>query len=479
MLIPLHQLAIQHNEPDFNVCHDGQAFVTWRVWIARVRAQTAVLKSRTEQRWLLVNENPLDFAVLFFALLHANKQVIIPANGLPGTLSQLAGAYDAIVTESLPTHLDDDSNALSALDVDAISVVLYTSGSTGMPKAVPKRLRQLEAELDVLEALWGSSIGQSTVIATVPHHHIYGLLFRVLWPLAARRVFDTVTCSHPDDIVVRIAMFDHTVLISSPSQLARLPELATLTTLKSLPRMIFSSGGALSALAATQLSQALGRAPTEVLGSTETGGIAWRCQTDTDAWAVLPGIHLQVETSALPSQPTLHSPFLFDEQAVLMDDLIECLPNQTFRLCGRADKVVKVEQKRLSLTELEQVLMKHACIAHVAALVVTTRRENVAVVAVLSTSGREMLLRDGRNALIKALRQYLTPYYESVLLPRYWRFVEAFPMNSVGKVTHAQMMALFDNVTMKSTVESQVESEVETQVESEAGSEVERKHVAA
>lgn len=465
MLTPLHQLATRNRDLDLNVCHDGQAYVTWRTFVARIRAQTMVLKSRSEQRWLLVNENPLEFAVLFFALLHANKQVIIPANGLPGTLSQLVGAYDAVVTEPLPSLIDadSDSHVLSALDVNTISLVLYTSGSTGVPKAVPKRLKQLEAELNVLEGLWGSMIGQSKVIATVPHHHIYGLLFRILWPLAARRVFDVVTCSQPDDIAGRIAVLGDAVLISSPSQLTRLPEITHLSRLAPLPRMIFSSGGALPALAAAQISQAVGRAPIEVLGSTETGGIAWRCQTDTDAWTMLPGLHLQGKASALPSQPTLHSPFLFDEQAVLMDDLIEYLPNQTFRLCGRADKVVKVEQKRLSLTELEQLLAKHAYIEQAAALVVTTRRENVAVVAVLSASGREMLLRDGRNVLIKVLKQSLTPYYETVLLPRYWRFVEALPTNSVGKVTQAQIMALFDNITMKSEAEPKANTAVEHQ----------------
>jgi acyl-coenzyme A synthetase/AMP-(fatty) acid ligase len=485
MLTPLHQLATRTYSPDLNVCHDGQAFVSWPVFIARIRAQTTILKNRAEHRWLLVNENPLEFTVLLFALLHANKQVIIPPNGLPGTLSQLVDAYDAVVTECLSSDTGD-SLALAALDIDALSIMLYTSGSTGKPKAVPKRLKQLEAELDVLERLWGAKLGQSAVIATVPHHHIYGLLFRILWPLAARRVFDAVTCGHPDKIAERIAILGNTALISSPSQLTRLPEVTDLNAIKPLPSVIFSSGGALLALASAQISQALGHAPIEVLGSTETGGIAWRCQTDTDTWTALPGVELRVETALQPSQPTLRSPFLFDEQAVLMDDLIEWQPDHTFRLCGRVDKVVKVEQKRLSLTELEQLLGQHVLIAQVAALVVTTRRESVAVVAVLSASGQEELVRGGRNALIKLLKQYLVPYYEAVLLPRYWRFVEAFPVNSVGKVTHAQLMALFDSVAMRPEALPEIKLHADAQIKpvkksssrSAEKTEAERKHAA-
>ncbi|HRE16020.1 MAG TPA: hypothetical protein PLW86_03000, partial [Rhodocyclaceae bacterium] len=76
-------------------------------------------------------------------------------------LQELAAKLDAIPLPSVPT------------------LELFTSGSSGEPKRISKRLIQLEAECRVLESFWGGHIGQAAVLATVPHHHIYGLLFRV------------------------------------------------------------------------------------------------------------------------------------------------------------------------------------------------------------------------------------------------------------------------------------------------------------
>src|SRR3546814_17943637 len=76
------------------------------------------------------------------------------------------------------------------LDTADCEIQLHTSGTTGKPEAVIKPLRCLEAEVEVLEAVFGAC-GAQSVLATVPAFHIYGLLFRVLWPLSAGRLFES------------------------------------------------------------------------------------------------------------------------------------------------------------------------------------------------------------------------------------------------------------------------------------------------
>ncbi|MCO6705214.1 AMP-dependent synthetase, partial [Streptomyces sp. CHB9.2] len=66
---------------------------------------------------------------------------------------------------------------------------LSTSGSSGEPKLIAKQLFQLANEVAALECLWGASLGAATVLGSVSTQHIYGLLFRVLWPLCAGRPF--------------------------------------------------------------------------------------------------------------------------------------------------------------------------------------------------------------------------------------------------------------------------------------------------
>ena len=44
----------------------------------------------------------------------------------------------------------------------------------------------------------------AVVLATVPAHHIYGLLFRVLWPLASKRAFASSLIRYPQDLIAAL-----------------------------------------------------------------------------------------------------------------------------------------------------------------------------------------------------------------------------------------------------------------------------------
>src|SRR5262249_8163800 len=110
--------------------------------------------------------------------------------------------------------------------------------------------------------------------ATVTHQHIYGLLFRVLWPLAAGRPFAAGRLVFNEEIAHRVA--GPAVLVASPAHLRRLPETVDWSPVRAGLRAVFSSGGPLPPEAADATLALLGVAPVEVYGSSETGGVAWR-----------------------------------------------------------------------------------------------------------------------------------------------------------------------------------------------------------
>ncbi|WP_239683740.1 AMP-binding protein [Stenotrophomonas maltophilia] len=130
---------------------------------------------------------------------------------------------------------------------------------------------QLAREVDALQAAFGAQLEGVQVHGTVSHQHIYGLLFRVLWPLAAGRLIHPRRFFH-EDLVGALAGTD-TVLVATPAHLKRLPEQLDWASLHGRLRAVFSSGGPLPEEAARQVRQWLGVAPTEVYGSSETGGI--------------------------------------------------------------------------------------------------------------------------------------------------------------------------------------------------------------
>ena len=455
-LIALPELLAVGRAASHPVARDGDRLIVWSEFATRVVRLSQWLRADPAQRWLLASDDALNFAVQLFAALHAGKQAVIPPNTLPGTLAALAGAYDARFDDAarLPPEPADDAAIpatparLPAIDARAAIIDIYTSGSTGEHKRIRKTLAQFDAEIAVLERLWGATAGAAAIVATAPHQHIYGLLFRVFWPLASGRVFDARNCAQPDALAERLAALAPALLISSPAQLTRLPELLPLGELPQPPLAVFSSGGPLPAAAARAIARDLGQAPIEIFGSTETGGVAWRqrlanAAADDEAWTPFPGHTL---SCAADGALTLHSDFLADGGPWRMDDAIELLADGRFRLRGRLDRVVKIEEKRLALPDMEARLAAHAWVDAAAVVALPAgsgRRQMLGAVVVLNARGRARLRGLGRRLLAQQLRRHLATYFDAVLLPRRWRFPLELPHNERGKLANAALQDIF------------------------------------
>ena len=63
---------------------------------------------------------------------------------------------------------------------------------------------------------------------------------------------------------------------------------------------------------------------------------------------------------------------------------------------------------------------------------------------VLSPLGKALLTELGTRATTQSLRLHLADYFEPVLLPRRWRFVDQLPHNERGKLTQVALAALFE-----------------------------------
>lgn len=426
------------------VAWDENTRYTREDFLRTVAEKQHALSARTENRWLLVHDNSYHFAIGFFALLAAGKHIVLPPNAQAGTLTSLADFFDADFSNLTPqTSSPNDTHTLrnTELDLDALTVTLLTSGSTGAAKAVRKTLRCLDAEIQTLEMLWGETLKDAAVFATVSHQHIYGLLFRVLWPLCAARAFAATAHSYPEQLVAELQQHLRTVLISSPSQLKRFPPAMDLSTIRQSLCAVFSSGGPLPFFAAQDWQQRWGQYPLEVLGSTETGGVAWRQQaTDNTAWQVLPPVSIHTDAE---QHVFVQSPFTGVKNAIAMGDRASLIDAQHFHLLGRADRIIKLEEKRLSLTEMEQCLQASALVEEARVLALPQLPNRLGAVIRLRDAGQAVLNTSTKQALVQQLREQLSAHFERVLLPRKWRFVTALPIDAQGKVSHAALAALF------------------------------------
>lgn len=411
----LHAL-IEEGRPDgYPVAIDGERIVGWGEFSKLVQARRKGSHD-VPRRVLLGEQSALNFLADLLAVIADGDIAVLPPNFQPQTLSALS---------SLPVP----NNASLG------SIELYTSGSSGEPKCVSKTLTQLESECRVQETCWGQVADDAIVIATTPYHHIYGLLFRLLWPLCAGRVFDNATMTDPAMLFQRLNQLKSVVLVSSPAHLSRLPLPTEQGSKASPPKLVFSSGGPLRADAAQHVLRLWGTSPVEIFGSTESGGIAWRRQTDEVYWTPLPGV--QIDT-AHDGALVIRSPFISEPAGHRMEDVAEIRNDGRFVLNGRLDRIVKIEEKRLSLPEMETWLALHASVsACAAAPIPIDGRTFVGVVVVTRADD----LSD-RKLLIAELREHLNQKFDAVLLPRRWRFVEQLPYNERGKLPVENLVAL-------------------------------------
>ena len=379
-----------------------------------------------------------DLAVALLGAWRAGVTVILPADLQEHTRQRLDKQADAWITDRAQLQaLYAKPLAPATLELDAELLVLSTSGSSGEPKLISKTLRQLSNELVVLEELWGTALASSAVLGSVITQHIYGLLFRLLWPLCAGRYLLRLPLPFPEDIQQASLHNQSTqngfTWVASPALLKRMGENLDWPALRSVHK-VFSSGGPLPAEAADLLEHRLQQRPVEIYGSSETGGIAWR-QTEL-LWQPLSGVQVALNTDGALR---ISSPWLAVGQTEQTADAAELFADGRFALRGRLDRIIKLEEKRISLPFLEQQLSQHEWVSDVRLGVVAEGRASLGALLVLSALGVHVLRNQGRRALTQGLRDYLKDFCEPLALPRRWRFTEQLPLNAQGKLPQAEV----------------------------------------
>jgi len=417
-------------------------------WLARVQAWRDRLVALPGDDFALHHEDGFEFSAALFGAWCAGKRPWMPGDTLPATLARLetrvgafAGQWPAPVAALSPDRADRGTVApalAGPLDPQACRLVLFTSGSTGEPTAIAKTLSQLQAEVSALESRFGETLGDAAVQGTVSHQHIYGLLFRLLWPLAAGRPFARRRLAYNEELVALGGT--PLVLVASPAHLKRLPDNQDWRRFSGGLRRVFSSGGPLPPDAADDVRRLWGQVPVEVLGSTETGGIASRAgDGPAGAWEPLPGVEWRIDDGRLAIRSAhLDAPGWFRTE-----DRAEPAAGAGFVLRGRADRIVKVEERRISLGAIERRLLASPWLAEVRVLALPGSRLLLAVAAVPTPSGQARLDADGRAPLATDLREFLAGHVDPIAVPRRWRFVDALPVDAQGKASERRLRELF------------------------------------
>lgn len=399
------------------------------------------LLNKTNAKKVSIKSNDIYlFSCAFVALCELEREIIILPNYQPETINEYSNKFDEILDEETLRSISHEEALKITTSIVSLEtkITLFTSGSQGSPQVVDKTLKNLIDECECLSQTF-SNHEKSLSLGSISHQHIYGLLFRVLWPLIEGDNIGSFIVEFPERLGSLCRRTDSKLtFVSSPAFLKRLERAPELLK-KDLFINIFSSGGPLSTEAAIKSFNYFGKWPWEVYGSTETGGVSYRTQKNSNVWwNFFTGVKGKTDTRGclLVASPYLECEFQ-------TNDLVELGEGDKFKLLGRVDRTVKIEEKRLSLEQLEKVLKGNKNIYDAHCVVLEEGGRSV-VGCLIALNSENEWKNFTKIAKVKALKTYLLQYFEPVLLPRKFRFLSSLPYNSQSKLTRSIVLEYFD-----------------------------------
>jgi len=446
VFLPLNQLLLpfkganQRRIADNPSLNQGQ----WAQGALQLAGVLQAKKIRSAALWF---EDAAYLAMALFACWRAGVSVLLATDVKAHSCAMLGGQVALWLSDVDLPHVpvgqqwqiteawrSTDGLPLPAALLDEnLEVILCTSGSSGSPKQIRKSWRQLQLEVSALQRQWPLSLETvDCVLGSVSAAHMYGLPFRVLWPLAAGVPLDRPQRPYPEALQHASLNFSRCVWIASPALLSRLGNRLDWQSLRGRLLRLYSAGGALSLAVSDEFERELGLRPTEIYGSSETGVIAFR--QGADDWQPFAEVAIGLsEVGALQ----VCSPWVKQGEGQTADAVR--LTERGFELQGRLDRIVKIEGKRIALPMLEQALVQHEWVAqaHVGQVLQSSGSLRLAALLALSTAGVRALRGQGRRHLSETLRMFLAVQFEPLAVPRIWRFFEQLPLNSQGKLTEA------------------------------------------
>jgi acyl-coenzyme A synthetase/AMP-(fatty) acid ligase len=431
------------SHPDRALAWENGHPITYRRFLSEV----AALADQLPEKPTVINltDDRYRFLVGFAAALVRGQTTLFLPSRAPHALAQIAREYgnsycladDQETVEGLPTcHIPKGERSVAQnarvpqIPVDHTAVVAFTSGSTGSPRPNPKAWGSLVAVARSTGArLELKTSDHMIVVATVPHHHMYGLETTIMLPIQHGMAFHVGRPLFPEDVRSALAEVPSPrILVTTPLHIK-----ACVTACTRLPpvEFILSATAPLPVSLAKQAETLLETSVYEVYGFTEAGSVATRRTIAGDTWHVLDGITLRQKSDRC----YLQAPYLVEP--IPFPDLVSLQGPQQFVLHSRGADLVNIGGHRVSLGDLNHKLNE---IEGVQDGVFFLPDETGTSVTRLTA----FVVAPGKAAehILSALRTVIDP----VFLPRPLHLVPNLPRNETGKLTREALLELLQEL---------------------------------
>lgn len=438
----------------FEDCWSKKIYKTWKDFLVDSAKLRAFISEKKSEDWILHCEDYWYFLCAFVALLQCKKRILLTQNISENFIAEIKKPGVEFLTDqnvpdvvSIPELVRNSPEPdekfireLPVLNSEETCILMFTSGSTGKPKAVPQRMKEFEEDNAFVISKWGEEFISRKLVTTVSQHHIYGFLFGVSLPFTLGVPFRRKRIEFPEEF--ETLSDEKYMIIATPAFLKRTVEIEEKLSLKN--PWIFTSGGACSAELAEKTEKLFGFCPLEVYGSTETSGIAYRQQSkDGPKFTPFANARLWLGDDGCLR---VVSPYIKNPEGFATADLAEFFDDGRFVLKGRSDSIVKIEEKRISLTEVENRILQTGLVSDVKVVALQNDvRQYLAAAIVLNPEGKKKFAGTEKYLVNRYFHDFLMQYFENVVLPKKWRFVEELPVDVQGKKHKDEIVAMFIN----------------------------------
>ncbi len=361
---------------------------------------------------------------------------------------------------------DDEVGELrDCAEADATALILYTSGTTGLPKGVLIPRRAVTSNLDAVAGAWEWT-GNDRVVHGLPLFHVHGLVIGVLGVLRRGGTLEHVGRFSPGAIGNALDR-GATLMFGVPTMYHRLAEAAAsdplLVASLGRARLLVSGSAPLPTVVHERIARLTGQRIVERYGMTETlmncampaggsrtPGYVGPAVTGVDVRLVDDdGSEIVVDDDETLGELQVRGPNLFtgylnrpDATAEAMagdwfktGDIATRAANGDYRIVGRrSTDLIKSGGYRIGAGEIETTLLDHPAVAEAAVAGIDDPDLGQRIVA-------WVVPREGAEADADALIEYVAAQLSSHKRPREIRFVDELPRNAMGKVVKSRLTA--------------------------------------
>lgn len=392
------------------------------------------LKSDIKNVVLFADSN-FDFIINFLGAVFARKEIFLLTDKT--RLSQLD--VDYILPENY-SEISIPDYKFCQINPKEIFITLFTSGSTFSPKKFKKSLYNLLAESkDIYEQFYKKySSDKTTVVATTNPAHMFSLTFYFILPFEHCYLIDTERVNFPEELDLK----KNYILISTPAFLDRITDYE----LKSSPEIIFTAGSKLKKETFEVFEK--NSVVVDIYGSTETSTIAYRTKSNDERLTIIDNVKLDTSADVI----TVESEYFLEDKLTIAD-AYEMVSDNQFILKNRTDRIVKILEKRVLLSEIESIINRHEfvkenyCLKH---------GDNLAAVVILNEKGREFFIKNGKLKTVQNIKNFCKNYSE--IQPKKWKFLPEIPTTQCGKIDKEKIEKIFDlNLSLPFIISKKIE----------------------